>query len=224
MSWKNLTKQKSNCILLNCNLSGNQRWKERKRGRKKEGGRKGWWGEGGRKTEKEEKARTSPMFFQLLLGVSMQMKNCPLVQVTCVRFWQSQASNKTQLWTTGCRLLPAPEVQEWTDNLLTVKPPGGQQVFQVLTHNHSLHLLICWVWHATIVVSSAFTNLSSFPPLFPFIGENKPKMGTHLFPNTPVTKKEHVLSMFKPFSKKRYYATVKMLSSVIGRKKAKIII
>lgn len=48
-------------------------------------------------------------------------------------------------------------------------------------------------------------------------------MGTHLFPNTPVTKIEHILTVFKLFSKKMYYATVKMLTSVTGRKMAKII-
>lgn len=39
-------------------------------------------------------------------------------------------------------------------------------------------------------------------------------MGTHLFPNTSVIKIEHILSVFKTFSKKMYYATVKMSSSV----------
>lgn len=42
-------------------------------------------------------------------------------------------------------------------------------------------------------------------------------MGTNLFPNTPITKIDHILSVFSHFSKKMYYATVKMLTSELEK-------
>lgn len=57
--------------------------KEEERGREDRKGREK--GEEGKEGSRK-RGRTSPMFFHLLLGVSMQLKNCFILQVTCVRF------------------------------------------------------------------------------------------------------------------------------------------
>jgi len=81
------------------------------------------------------------LLFHLLLGLPMQMKNCSVLQTTCVRFWQTQSINRSQLLTAGLSLLPTPQVQEGTNDLLAMRSTGVQQVSKC---QHATTVITYW--------------------------------------------------------------------------------